>query len=332
MEPLHTLVTTALLLLAAARATAAEPPHHLRRAQDLTVPVIAADFPDPSVTRDADGTWYAFATSHDNKNIQVARATELRGEWTLLGIDPLPRAGSWAEDGNSWAPDVRRVPSGKYVMYYSGQTKVDPSRHCVGAAIADTITGPYIPRDEPLNCELARGGSIDPAGFEDANGRQYVVYKIDGNSIGHGGSCLNTVPPIVPTPIQLQEVEQDGVTKIGDPVTILDRDDADGPLVEAPDLVLDEEEGLYILLYSAGCYLEPSYSVNYATATNVTGPFEKAQRRLFRTGDRGFQAPGGANGVRSEDGVTLVFHAGCPEGRCMFIAGTVASGRELWVE
>lgn len=37
----------------------------------------------------------------------------------------------------------------------------------------------------------------------------------------------------------LQALESDGVTPNGDPVQILDRSDADGPLIEAPDLVLN---------------------------------------------------------------------------------------------
>lgn len=33
----------------------------------------------------------------------------------------------------------------------------------------------------------SQGGAIDPAGFVESDGSHYVVYKIDGNSIGHGG-------------------------------------------------------------------------------------------------------------------------------------------------
>jgi hypothetical protein len=70
----------------------------------------------------------------------------------------------------------------------------------------------------------------------------------------------------------LQEVEADGVTPIGKPVQILDRDDSDGPLVEALDIVRTAE-GVYILFHSSHCFTSPQYDVRYATATNVMGPY-----------------------------------------------------------
>ncbi|CRK23815.1 hypothetical protein BN1708_018068, partial [Verticillium longisporum] len=48
----------------------------------------------------------------------------------------------------------------------------------------------------------------------------------------------------------LQEVGPDGFTKIGNPVQILDRTEADGPLVEAPDIVR-LEDGTYVLFFSS---------------------------------------------------------------------------------
>lgn len=39
-------------------------------------------------------------------------------------------------------------------------------------------------------CPLSQGGAIDASGYDD-NGQRYVVYKVDGNSIGHGGACGN---------------------------------------------------------------------------------------------------------------------------------------------
>jgi len=68
-----------------------------------------------------------------------------------------------------------------------------------------------------------RGGSIDPAGFVDTDGTIYVVWKIDGNNIGHGGNCNNGVEPIEPTPIMMQRMAADGVNPDGDAFQILDR-------------------------------------------------------------------------------------------------------------
>lgn len=81
---------------------------------------------------------------------------------------------------------------GSFVMYYSASTVKDKSKHCVGAATSKNVLGPYTPiGSEPLFCDLSIGGAIDAAGFKDGNQR-YVVYKVDGNSLGNGGACMNT--------------------------------------------------------------------------------------------------------------------------------------------
>ena len=44
----------------------------------------------------------------------------LMGEWCAAG-DALPDPGDWVDSSDSglWAPDVREISSGYYVMYYS---------------------------------------------------------------------------------------------------------------------------------------------------------------------------------------------------------------------
>jgi beta-xylosidase len=150
------------------------------------------------------------------------------------------------------------------------------------------------------------GGAIDPDGFlDESTGKRYVVYKTDGNSLGHGGVCMNTVEPIVPTPLMLQEVAQDGITLIGAPAQILDRDDLDGPLIEAPSLHRSDE-GIYFLFYSSNCFTTPQYDVAYATATNIWGPYTKSGRPLLVTSDADLTGPGGMDIIKG--GNMIVFH------------------------
>lgn len=283
---------------------------------------IAKDFPDPSIMQDSDGTWYAFATAGNGFNVQIATSSKSNGPggpWTWLSRDALPKTGNWTTGKNTWAPDVRRMDNGSYVMYYSGEVASNSSHHCVGTATSNTVMGPYTPSAKPFACNLNIGGAIDPSGFKDSNGIRYVVYKVDGNSIGHGGSCGNGNAPQVATPIILQQVAADGITPVGSGVTILDRTDADGPLVEAPAIV--KKNGLYVLFFSSGCFTEPTYNVNYATATNISGPYKRASSPLVRTDDAfGLTAPGGATPIvdGSQAGNGIVFHADCAEGRCFF--------------
>ncbi|KAM7196512.1 Arabinanase/levansucrase/invertase [Naviculisporaceae sp. PSN 640] len=305
-------------------------------------PLMPLDFPDPSILRHPNGTYFAFATASNGLNIQAAYAPSPSGPWTHLPQEILPFSGNWTlsaqthghPPGNTWAPDVRMLREDYFVMYYSGQMPGNNSAfHCIGAATARTILGPYVAEENPLACPLEKGGAIDAAGFLDEDtGRRYVVYKVDGNSRGHGGECNNGVEPIRGTPIVLVEVDgDDGVTPLTTStgeggvkgVEILDRkEEEDGPLVEAPSLAV------YVLFYSSHCFLTDLYRVNYATAENVTGPYTRAKdgKPLIATGMvlGGFNltAPGGGTaiegGVEGGAGGRLVFHANCPQGRCLF--------------
>ena len=201
-------------------------------------------------------------------------------------------------------------------MYYTASTANDSAMHCTAAATASSVEGPYTPSDnEPWECSLNMGGAIDPSGFRDIDGTRYVAFKIDGNSIGNGGSCNNGVPPIVPTPIMLQQVKSDGVTKVGPALTILTNEPQDGPLVEAPSLVRSSD-GSYTLFYSSNCFTSTSYDVAYATSPNIRGPYTR-QGSLF-TSRIGMVSPGGAD--IAADGTHMVFHANSQNGRALFTA------------
>ncbi|EEY14086.1 glycosyl hydrolase family 43 protein [Verticillium alfalfae VaMs.102] len=243
-------------------------------------------FPDPCILQDDDGLWYSFATNSGGRNVQAAVAPDSLGPWTYLDGDAMPDH-SWT----SGATRGRRRPAyGQTTatfFSFRGELPDADGRHCVGVALADSMTGPYRPMPEPWACHLDQGGAIDPAGFHDAGtGRRYVVYKVDGNHDGNGGDCGNSVDPVVSTPIMLQEVGPDGFTKIGNPVQILDRTEADGPLVEAPDIVR-LEDGTYVLFFSSWCYASDKYNINYAVSRRVEGPYIRSLRPLLQTGDYG---------------------------------------------
>ncbi|CAI7655576.1 unnamed protein product [Penicillium viridicatum] len=285
------------------------------------------DFPDPSFMKAADNRWYAFGTNGNGKRVQVAVSDDFKS-WTLLDVEALPTLSTWETENDHWAPDVVMRDDGKYVMYYSGEAKSNLRHHCVGTAVADNPAGPYVPSNTPLSCRLDRGGSIDPAGFKDKDGSRYVVFKVDGNSVGHGGDCNNGVEPLVSTPILLQKVGADGVTPIGDAVQILDRNtaDGDGPLVEAPNLILHGDT--YFLFYSTHCFTDPLYDVRYATAQSITGPYTKTNVPMINAQKTGLISPGGGNVCGCGD--RMLFHAFCTQertDRCMYVADVIIDGK-----
>jgi len=148
-----------------------------------------------------------------------------------------------------------------------------------------------------------------PAGFKDTNGDIYVVYKVDGNSKGDGsGLCGQSKKNPKPTPIMLQKMKSDWMTPDGSPKQILDRDNNDGPLIEAPSL--NFKDGLYYLYFSSNCYSTTYYDTSFATASNVAGPYTKVLKPdapILKTNTFGLSAPGGAD--VTPDGTRLVFHA-----------------------
>lgn len=215
---------------------------------------------------------------------------------------------------------MKHQDDGTFIMYYAAKA-LDGGRHCVGAAISSAINQPFQPLPDPMFCPEGMGGAIDPSGFRDVDGQRYVVYKIDGNSIGHGGSCNNFIGPIVPTPIVLQKVGDDGIQQIGNATVILDRDASDGPLVEAPTLM--QRDGLYYLFYSSNCWSSTNYDVGIAIAPSLQGPYEKMSS-LLQTGMDGLTAPGGAS--VAADGEHFVFHANNGNHRSLHVAMVSAGG------
>lgn len=215
-------------------------------------------------------------------------------------------------------------------MYYSATSSNNTAHHCVGAATSTSPEGPYTPLDNYLACPLDQGGAIDADGFIDSDGTIYVVYKVDGASLDGDGTTH-------PTPIMLQQMESDGVTPTGDPIELIDRSDADGPLIEAPSLVLSN--GIYYLGFSSNYYWTQYYDTSYAYATSITGPWTKQVEPyapLLVTGTEtstsgALSAPGGAD--FSVDGTKMVFHAdlngaNVSDGRAMFVA-TISEANDV---
>jgi beta-xylosidase len=166
-----------------------------------------------------------------------------------------------------------------------------------------------------------QGGAIDASGFTDVDGTIYVVWKVDGNSMGGGGPCGNANGQFS-TPIMIVAMQDDGVTPRGSPVAVLDRSPADGPLIEAPSLSR-APDGTYNLFFSSNCFNTPQYDVTWATAPSIMGPYTKFGPLLV-TGTNGLQAPGGA--TIASDGSHMVFHANYNGGRAMFTGNVAGTG------
>lgn len=231
-----------------------------------TNPVLAADFPDPFVLRDG-ATYYAFATNARNKNVPVARSSDLAG-WVELP-DALPILPSWALPSSSltWAPAVLRRGSA-FVLYYTARSKA-AGFQCIGRALATSPAGPYVDETtQPFICQVtapqALCGSIDPSPFVASNGDAYLLWKSDENASACAGDAR----------IWTQRLGVDGISLLDVPTELLRRDRSwEAPLIEGPSMVAFDDR--YYLFYSASWWEGTNYGIGYAICTTPFGPCSK---------------------------------------------------------
>jgi beta-xylosidase len=218
-------------------------------------PVVDYDCPDPAVLLDGD-TFYLTCTPGPNYRILSSKDLV---SWTNVGtIFTDANQPSWAVS-HFWAPEIHKVGS-KYVAYFSAKSAASGT-FAIGAATASGPLGPYTDLGSPLVSEPAPG-AIDAHYFRASDGKHYILWKIDGNAVGQ------------PTPIKIQELAPDGLSRIGSPTTILTNSLAwEGALVEGPWLV--EHSGSFYLFYSGNGYASSSYGVGVARASSPLGPFTK---------------------------------------------------------
>ncbi|KAI1073472.1 glycoside hydrolase family 43 protein [Whalleya microplaca] len=271
----------------------------------LDGPFLGVDFPDPS-TIWGDDSWKAYGTSSNSKNVPIATSPDTYS-WTLTGNDALPNVGSWVDPSDQaiWAPDVQRNDAGVFVMYYTAHQ--NGGSHCIGVATSDTALGPFTPGDSPLICDSAGGGAIDPSGYDDGVDR-WILWKVDGNSLGGASTCHSGTPSgsYSPTPLKIQRVARDATTLLDSAKTILDNEGAsnDG-VVEAPSLY-KIADGNYILFYSAHCYTSDDYDIEYAFSSTIDGAYTN-RGILLRTADgKGIYGPGSLD--IDPNGRSVVFH------------------------
>lgn len=250
-----------------------------------------ADAPDPFVAIDRRRPWM-FTTNNDAGNVPTGTVAP---DDRLLVTDALPRLPPWAVAGFTWSPAVTSTDAG-WVLAFTARHRAS-DRQCIGIATAATIHGPYSPRREPLVCRPDQGGSIDPSFASDTTGRQWLLYKSDGNCCG------------LPTTLHAAPLAAPATALSGPPVDLLTADlPWEGGLVEAP--TMRQVGDRWLLLYSANRWNTPDYAVGAAWCQAPTGPCRK-QHQPALTAVAGLQGPGGLEFVAGSPliGDIVTFHA-----------------------
>jgi beta-xylosidase len=240
-------------------------------AEPAFVPVFRQNFPDPFVL--LHGSEFIAYSTNDGPNVPMATSTDLI-HWRFVTDeagrkrDAMPRLGSWAKTGFTWAPEVLQLGD-RYLLYY---TASDTKRNaqCIGVAEAAEPLGPFVDsRADPIVCQTELGGSIDANAFRDADGKLYLYFKNDGNRVGKHSAIWG------------QPLSADGLSVIGQPQELIHDDkDWEQRLVEAPTMIRSPTG--YELFFSAAFFgwndnqSQSPYSMGYASCTGPVGPCKKS--------------------------------------------------------
>jgi beta-xylosidase len=279
--------------------------------------VLQANFPDPFVL--LHGAQFVAYSTNDGPNVPVATSRDLV-HWQFATdksgrkLDALPRLGSWAKPGFTWAPEVLQLGE-RYLLYYTASDR-RKNAQCIGVAVANDPLGPFVDNSpEPLICQTALGGSIDADAFRDEDGKLYLYFKNDGNRV-HARTSL-WGQPLAP----------DGLSLTGQPVELVKDDQRwEEKVVEAPTMIRTPTG--HQLFFSGGFFgrnpeeggLSP-YAMGYATCAGPLGPCRAAPDNpilhSFRDREAGcLSGPGHQSIFRVGDRTFLGFHAWAANSGC----------------
>lgn len=256
-------------------------------------PVVPFDCPDPGVTYapDAHPKWVMVCTG-GSMPVRVSRDLI---HWKDSGGVLLPggKAAWSANGGRNWAPEIHKVGS-DWVAYYTAVNGANVLS--IGCAHASAPEGPYTDCGKPL-VEHPQG-VIDANFFEDDDGKRYLYYKIDGNSVRQ------------PTPIYVADLAPNGRSLVpGSSKLVLTNDPStwEGGVVEASWLI--KRGGMYYMFYSGNVY-DDRYRTGVARASSPKGPFTKKGAPILGN-NRSWVGPGHGS-VFAVNGKDLFFHHAWP--------------------
>lgn len=227
-------------------------------------PVIAADFPDPTIIY-ANGMYYAAGTTSDfAPHYPIYESTDLVN-WKQIGyiFRELPE---WASD-SFWAPEFY-FRDGTFYVYYTAKRKGDRVS-CIGVASTTNIYEGFT--DHGIIVEWGNE-AIDAYIFDD-DGKSYITWKAYG---------LDRSRPIE---ILGAELAADGLSMTGDHFTLTDHQKGwKGSGDEGQTLL--KRNGWYYMLYSIGgcCDNRCDYRVMVSRSRHLKEGWEQLPEPILEGG------------------------------------------------
>lgn len=231
---------------------------------------------DPSIVEGEDGAWYIFGS-----HLAVAKTEDFMN-WTYINqgvkndnevipdvYSAMQDAFEWSHSNTFWAPDVIKLNDGKYHFYYCNCQGDEPVS-CLGSAVSDSVTGPYVNEglmlksgmpasedDEDGNMYQATAdpNAVDPALFYDAEGNLWMVY-----GSYSGGIFIKKMDAQTGMPLESGYGEK----LLG----------GNHLRIEAPYIIYNEETGYYYMFLSfGGLDSDGGYNIRVCRSENPDGPY-----------------------------------------------------------
>lgn len=282
-------------------------------------PVYDGYFADPFVLPDGE-RYLAYGTGSivDGLVFEVLESSDL-AQWRRIGGALQPLAPSMGSD--YWAPEVTYA-DGRYWMYYS--VGFGDRHHHLRVAVADAAEGPFV--DQGVNLTPHEDFAIDPNPFCDVDGSWYLFYARDVLDTERVGTHLavDRMPTMtslagqatsVVAPSADWQIYERGRSMYG---RVFDWHTIEGPAVV-------RRNGRYYCLYSAGSWLNESYTVGWAVADHPLGPWTtpEGDNRLLTTVPGHVRGPGHNSIATTRGGTDLIVYHAWDE---------AVERRQLWID
>lgn len=258
-----------LLLLALSAPVAAQP------YTNPVIPLAETETADPFVLK-WNGEYYLYCSGDP---IVAYHSVDLV-HWDRVGPVLASNAAAWNQ-ADVWAPEVV-YRNGKFYMYYTAATKssdwrVNEISRRVGVAVSSSPRGPFVDSGKPVMSAWAIDGDV----FRDPrSGKAWLFYSSLQEPRRPGAAIALDALPVwnraLGKPTLVTQGDRAWEDKDGDPNNGSLRYTNEGPTALY-------HHGKYYCLYSGGSWDLPNYSVGYAMAPSLAGPWEKVAPPILRS-------------------------------------------------
>lgn len=264
-------------------------------AQTYTNPVIAGDFPDPSIIRVGRDYYAATTTGGWSPHFPILHSTDLVN-WKIVGnvFDEKP---AWVKS-DFWAPELIN-DNGKFFVFYTARRDDGKNKKgtlCVAVAVAEKPDGKWTDKGALVCQEI---GSIDPFFVRDENNKPFLVWKEDGNDRNQ------------PTWIYAQQLDASNTKLVGKPTKLFRNTEPWEKHVVEGSFIL-RRNGWFYHFYSgnACCGRACDYALGVARSKTLLGKWEKYEKNPILAANEIWQCPGHGSIVETPDGSDyLLYHA-----------------------